>query len=103
MLNMESTKQKTELLEKDAIITKMRSETTRMQQEMNTMLNSINEDKDKMRSEYMTVIERLKQENKGLNENLVSNARQGQDLNAQQQTLIQENERLRSQLAESER
>ena len=74
---MESTKQKTELLEKDAIITKMRSEATRMQQENNTMLNSINEDKDKMRSEYMTVIERLKQENKGLNENLVSNARQG--------------------------
>ena len=85
---MESTKQKTELIEKDAIITKMRSEATRMQQEMNSMLNSINEDKDKMRSEYMTVIERLKQENKGLNENLVSNARQGQDLNAQQQTLI---------------
>ena len=82
MLNMESTKQKTELIEKDATITKMRSETTRLKQEMNTMLNSINEDKDKMRTEYMTVIERLKQENKGLNENLVSNARQGQDLNA---------------------
>ena len=82
MLNMESTKQKTELIEKDATITKMRSETTRLKQEMNTMMNSINEDKDKMRTEYMTVIERLKQENKGLNENLVSNARQGQDLNA---------------------
>ena len=77
MLNMESTKQKTELLEKDAVITKMRSEATRMQQDMNTMMNSINEDKEKMRNEYMTVIERLKQENKGLNENLVSNARQG--------------------------
>ena len=74
---MESTKQKTELLEKDAVITKMRSEATRMQQDMNTMMNSINEDKEKMRNEYMTVIERLKQENKGLNENLVSNARQG--------------------------
>ena len=60
MLNMESTKQKTELIEKDATITKMRSETTRLKQEMNTMLNSINEDKDKMRTEYMTVIERLK-------------------------------------------
>ena len=77
MLNMESTKQKTELLEKDAVITKMRSEATRMQQDMNTMMNSINEDKEKMRNEYMTVIERLKQENKGLNDNLVSNARQG--------------------------
>ena len=74
---MESTKQKTELLEKDAVITKMRSEATRMQQDMNTMMNSINEDKEKMRNEYMTVIERLKQENKGLNDNLVSNARQG--------------------------
>ena len=79
---MESTKQKTELVEKDAIITKMRSEATRMQKEMSIMLNSTNEDKEKMRTEYMTVIERLKQENKGLNENLVSNARQGQDLNA---------------------
>ena len=82
MLNMESTKQKTELVEKDAVITKMRSEATRMQKEMSIMLNSTNEDKEKMRTEYMTVIERLKQENKGLNENLVSNARQGQDLNA---------------------
>ena len=63
-------KNKSELLEKDATITKMRGDASKLQLQMSQMLNTTNDEKDKMRAEYLTVIERQKNEIKALNERL---------------------------------
>ena len=55
-------KNKSELLEKDATITKMRGDASKLQLQMSQMLNTTNDEKDKMRAEYLTVIERQKNE-----------------------------------------
>ena len=99
---MELAKTKTELLEKEALILKMRGDTTKMQGELGQMLNTTNEEKEKLRSEYLAVIDRQKKELSALNEHLLQNDRQGQDLDAKSRSLADENERLRQSLAQSE-
>ena len=66
------------------------------------MLNTTNDEKEKMRSEYLTVIERQKKEIAALNERMLQNNRQGQSLDANFKALSEENERLRESLAQSE-
>ena len=74
---MELAKTKTEVLEKEALILKMRGDATKMQGELGQMLNTTNEEKEKLRSEYLAVIERQKKELSALNERLLQNDRQG--------------------------
>ena len=99
---MELNKTKSELLDKDAIILKIRGDVSKLQVELSTMLNTTNDEKEKLRSEYLTVIDRQKKEVASLNERLLQNDRQGQDLDAKSSALAQENERLRQSLAQSE-
>ena len=99
---MELAKTKTEVLEKEALILKMRGDATKMQGELGQMLNTTNEEKEKLRSEYLAVIERQKKELSALNERLLQNDRQGQDMDAKSRALADENERLRQSLAQSE-
>ena len=74
---MELAKTKTEVLEKEALILKMRGDATKMQGELGQMLNTTNEEKEKLRSEFLAVIERQKKELSALNERLLQNDRQG--------------------------
>ena len=55
---MELNKTKSELLDKDAIILKIRGDVSKLQVELSTMLNTTNDEKEKLRSEYLTVIDR---------------------------------------------
>ena len=96
------TKNKSELLEKDAVILKMRGEASKMQVELSSMLNTTNDEKEKMRSEYLTVIDRQKKEVAALNERMLQNNRQGQSLDANVKALSEENDRLRESLVQSE-
>ena len=74
---MELNKTKSELLDKDAIILKIRGDVSKLQVELSTMLNTTNDEKEKLRSEYLTVIDRQKKEVASLNERLLQNDRQG--------------------------
>ena len=74
---MDLNKTKQELLQKDAIILKMRGDASKLQVEISTMLNTTNEEKEKLRSEYLAVIDRQKKEVAALNERLLHNDRQG--------------------------
>ena len=56
---------------------KMRGDASKLQVEISTMLNTTNEEKEKLRSEYLAVIERQKKEVSALNERLLQNDRQG--------------------------
>ena len=56
---------------------KMRGDASKMQVEISTMLNTTNEEKEKLRSEYLAVIDRQKKEVAALNERLLHNDRQG--------------------------
>ena len=58
MQENEIAKLRSESFEKDGVISQLRTEGTKKQHELNRMLNTTNEEKDKMRSEYLTVIER---------------------------------------------
>ena len=66
------------------------------------MLNTTNDEKEKMRSEYLTVIDRQKKEVAALNERMLQNNRQGQSLDANVKALSEENDRLRESLVQSE-
>ena len=74
---MDLNKTKQELLQKDAVILKMRGDASKLQVEISTMLNTTNEEKEKLRSEYLAVIDRQKKEVAALNERLLHNDRQG--------------------------
>ena len=61
------------------------------------------EEREKLRSEYLQVIERQKQEVTSLNSRLAATDKEGQDLDAKTRALSEENERLRQSLAQSEK
>lgn len=66
------------------------------------MQNSTNEDKEKMRAEYLAAFERQKQDIAALQGRLAATDKEGQDLDARSRTLAEENQRLRSSLQQAD-
>ena len=100
---MDAGKAREAIQQRDQQISLLRGETTKLQQEISRIMAISTEEKEKLRSEYLYVIERQKQEVNSLNSRLAATDKEGQDLDAKTRALSEENERLRQSLAQSEK
>ncbi len=94
---------KSDLNDRDTVIQRLREEAFKLQQEIKQLINSSSDEKEKMRAEYLSAIERQKQEVAGLQNQLSQTNKEGQDIDARQKAQSEENARLRQKLAESEK